>query len=165
MNDLFDKDKFIICGRKGTGKTHLCKSLQNQQISNKIKSNSRQKDNAEFIYANALPDNKDQEVALSIIIRSAFNKDVDYLNLWRIYTWSKLFLDNGNESLSEIRSVVKQQSPLANKYSSINGELDTLEFMELVNDIDSLLHIVEDLYRFDEELAKNNKNYLFSTTN
>ncbi|ACX73710.1 hypothetical protein FSU_0496 [Fibrobacter succinogenes subsp. succinogenes S85] len=160
MNDLFDKDKFIICGRKGTGKTHLCKSLQNQQISNKIKSNSRQKDNAEFIYANALPDNKDQEVALSIIIRSAFNKDVDYLNLWRIYTWSKLFLDNGNESLSEIRSVVKQQSPLANKYSSINGELDTLEFMELVNDIDSLLHIVEDLYRFDEELAKNNKKLL-----
>ena len=157
MNEFFNKDKFIICGRKGTGKTHLCKALQNKRILDSIRNMSPRNDNAEYISVNALPDNKYQEVFLPIIIKTAFPKGADYLNLWRIYTWCKLLLDDSIEGLSEIRSVVKQRSLLADRYFSINGELDPPSFIELAYNVDSLLQIVGDLQRFDYELARTNK--------
>ena len=157
MSDFFNKDKLIICGRKGTGKTHLCKALQNKRVLDSIKNMSPRNDDAEYIFVNALPDNRNREVFLPITIKTAFPKGTDYLNLWRIYTWCKLLLDDSIEGLSEIRSVVKQRSPLADKYFSINGELDTSSFIELAYDVDNLLQIVGDLQRFDDELARNNK--------
>ena len=157
MNDFFNKDKLIICGRKGTGKTHLCKGLQNKRVLDHIRNMPPRNDDAEYIPVNALPDNKHQEVFLPITIKTAFPKSADYLNLWRIYTWCKLLLDDSIEGLSEIRSVVKQRSPLADRYFSINGELDTPSFIELAYNVDSLLQIVRDLQRFDNELARNNK--------
>ena len=159
MNDFFKKEKIVICGRRGTGKTCLCRALQNEVILNKIKKLSEVDDDNDFVFINAFPTSKvGQSLIKESITHAYFDKDCEMVNFWRIYIWGKLLLDDSVEALSEIRAAVKQQSSLSyESFHVVDEVLETKELFELMNNVDSLLLIVEDLHRFNAELKKTNK--------
>ena len=160
MSEFFDKDKFIICGRKGTGKTHLCKSLQNNRISSNIKKLSNQNDESDdYIFINATPQKKEEKFLLTDIVKHSFDKDFIFFNFWRIYIWTKLLRDDGNESLSIIRNMVKQrnraihaETPSINFEMPYDREFSQLDYIKYMNNVDVLLGIIDDLHTFNELL-------------
>ena len=161
MGDFFKREKFVICGRKGTGKSYFNKSLQNRSIVEKIKGMSTEKNDGKIILINAMPTRKDGLMLLKETIRHiSLDKNAVFLNFWRIYVWSKLMFGN-EEGLSDVRALVKHQSRLDYETFNIVGDvLETAEFFELMN-TDNLLYVVEDLLRFDESLkAKSKKVYV-----
>lgn len=87
-------------------------------------------------------------------IKYMFVKKEDFLNFWRICTWVKLLFDESIEGLSEIRSIVKQQSSLTYEYDE--NIVISVAFIELM-DADKLLNIISDIHRFNEELKRTNK--------
>ncbi|MDY6387113.1 MAG: AAA family ATPase [Fibrobacter sp.] len=158
MGDFFKKEKIIIYGRRGTGKTCLYKAIRNNLILNKIKDLAKVNDNDELIFINALPASKNGQSQIKKSINHVIDdKNYDPFNFWRINTWAKLLLDNNIEELSEIQTTVKKQSPLAKKFHLVNETLEIQEILELMNNVDSLLQIVEDLHRFNEKLKQTNK--------
>ncbi len=159
IGDFFKKEKLVICGRRGTGKTYLCRALQNEAILNKIKDLSKVNDNNDFIFINAFPTSKVGQSLIKESIRHAYlDKDSNMDAFWWICTWAKLLLDDSVGALSEIRSFIKQQSSLSyEKFHVVDEVLETKELFELMNNVDGCLHIVEDLHRFNAELKKLNK--------
>ena len=76
MNDFFKKEKIVICGRRGTGKTCLCRALQNEVILNKIKKLSEVDDDNDFVFINAFPTSKvGQSLIKESITHAYFDKD------------------------------------------------------------------------------------------
>ncbi|OWV13936.1 KGGVGR-motif variant AAA ATPase [Fibrobacter sp. UWB5] len=165
MNNFFDRDKFIICGRMGTGKTYLYKALQNNQISNNIKRSSSQKDdNDDYIFINATPQKREEKLLLTDIAKHSFDKDFIFSNFWRIYIWTKLLHDDGNESLAKIRKMVKQQRHAMNADKPeffvempYDKEFSGIDYIKYTESVDVLLGIVGDLQIFNELLKVSHK--------
>lgn len=160
INDFFNKDRLIICGRKGTGKTHLCKALQNKNIANNIKRLSNQDDdNDDYIFINATPQKKEEKFLLTDIVKHSFDKDFIFFNFWRIYIWTKLLCEDGNESLAEIRKMIKQQRRIMNAETPAfyvempyDRKLSQTDYVKYMNNTDVLLGIIGDLHTFNELL-------------
>ena len=146
---FFDRDKFVICGRKGTGKTHFCKVVKNKRVL----AGMRELDCEEF-FIDALTNERKDYMYLIQAVKYMFVKKEDFLNFWRICLWAKLMFDESIKGLSEIRTIVKQQSALTHEYD--DNIFVSAAFVELM-DVDKLLNIVKDLHRFNEELSRANK--------
>lgn len=146
---FFDRDKFVICGRKGTGKTHFCKVVKNKRVL----AGMRELDCEEF-FIDALTNERKDYMYLIQAVKYMFVKKEDFLNFWRICLWAKLMFDESIEGLSGIRAIVKQQSKLTHEYD--DNIFVSAAFVELM-DVDKLLNIVKDIHRFNEELDRANK--------
>ena len=148
-NRFFERQSFIICGCKGTGKTYFRKAIRNSRILGSIREMA-----SAYIFADALSTQRKDYMFLIQCIKYMFVKKEDFLNFWRICTWVKLLFDESIEGLSEIRSIVKQQSALTHEYDE--NIFVSAAFIELM-DVDKLFNIISDIRRFNEELKRTNK--------
>lgn len=146
---FFDRKKFVICGRKGTGKTYFCKAIRDPRVLGRVREMA-----SEYIFIDALTNERKDYMYLIQAVKYMFVKKEDFLNFWRICLWAKLMFDESIEGLSEIRAIVKQQSALTHKYGDNISVFAA--FVELL-DVDELLNIVEDIHRFSKELSRANK--------
>lgn len=157
MGGFFEREMFVICGRKDTGKSNLYKALQNRTILDKIKGMSAEKDDGEIVLINALSTEKRNLSQLSANVRYIVERKFDFLNFWRNNVWARLlFLDNCGDELSKIRDiVVKKQEKIFNENYRISGDvldvtaIDALEFLPQ--------YVVDGLRTLNEELKKANK--------
>lgn len=145
----FFDEKFIICGRKGTGKTYFCKAIRDPRVLGRVREMA-----SEYIFIDALTNERKDYMYLIQAVKYMFVKKEDFLNFWRICLWAKLMFDESIKGLSEIRTIVKQQSALTHEYD--DNIFVSVAFVELMN-VDKLLNIVKDLHRFNEELRRANK--------
>lgn len=153
MGEFFDKDKFIICGRKGTGKTHLCKALQNKKIANNIKRLSNQDDdNDDYIFINATPQKKEEKFLLTEIFKHSFDNDFLLTNFWRLYIWTKLLRDR-NEDLFKIQIAIKKREHIIDTAKiPYDKEFSQIDYFKYMNDMDVIHRSIDDLHTFNELL-------------
>lgn len=145
----FFDEKIVICGRKGTGKTYFCKAIRDPRVLGRVREMA-----SEYIFIDALTNERKDYTYFIQAVKYMFVKKEDFLNFWRICLWAKLMFDESIKGLSEIRTIVKQQSALTHEYD--DNIFVSVAFVELMN-VDKLLNIVKDLHRFNEELRRANK--------
>lgn len=154
MSDLFNREKFIIQGFKGTGKTYLYKALTSPKL-DRVKSELLKRANItgnpdyRFIDIISLkgkgaPKSFDfKKIKTSEIKEKRFY----FTNFWLVYTWNSILLDSvvklDYNFTSELQSFVKP----------INPDTQTkLRFDDLINDESKIVIIEDDLKRLNEFL-------------
>jgi len=167
MNELFEENKFIIRGYKGTGKTYLYKSLADDRqshIAKKILSRANKRrielkqdpldENAQLIFIDiiSLDSSGDKSYDFDIIEYDSIPNPTAYFKkFWQIHTWLSILLD---DRFSNIRD----ESPLKEYILPIKGDARTQRrFNDLINGgIDILVHISDDLDKVNRYLSETN---------
>ncbi len=165
MKKLFNKNYFIIEGMKGSGKTYLCKALQNNNILNKIKECAD--DKQDFQYTSICVLDENDKIILNDLLHNALNKYTPnnipnyehYFNhFWQIFSWNKLLYDDGNKDLAEIRHKVIANSKLSIiGIKPFGGTVNKNKYIHYLNDIikkDVLYYIDEDIKNLNKELKR-----------
>lgn len=158
MKDLFVKEKFIIQGFKGTGKTYLYKALRNpdlKEIRNTLLeiANIHTSEDFHFIDIISLKGKGEPKSFDFTLIKSSelTDKDHYFKNFWKVYTWNSLFLD-AKEKLGFHYSSEAQEFILP-----IYTDTETKKrFDTLINDEDKIISIEKDLKALDLFLCDKN---------
>lgn len=165
MNELFEENKFIISGYKGTGKTFLYKALANKEGSN-IATRIRERANTQRKAFGKPLINKDCKLQfLDVISIGAGNKSfefnsIDYDNIknpglyfkriWQIYTWNSILLE-------DMFQCIREESELKNFIQPIGGDSSVMRFDELMQKgISTFVHIENDMRKVNIYLEKKN---------
>lgn len=159
MKKIFEKDKFLIQGFKGTGKTYLYKALRDPKL-NVVKKEllrlAKKNNSQEYIFIDIIslkgkgePKSFDfDQIELSKIE----NKTFYFKNFWMVYTWNSIFLDAksklGYTHKSELHEFIKPYK------TSIEAKQ---RFDSLIYDQDKLAIIEGDLVELDEYLSLSKK--------
>lgn len=155
MKDLFNPDKFLIQGYKGTGKTYLYRALADPIISKKIQewADVPQEQTKESLFLNVLPKVEgDKGYPFRSIQYNQIDEPDYYFNcFWQVYTWNSLML------LDEFKDI-RETSELNSYILEIRGQETAKRFNKLIdNGVDTLIVIEKDLERINAYLQKNNK--------
>ncbi|NRF37595.1 KGGVGR-motif variant AAA ATPase [Pedobacter foliorum] len=154
MSKLFDKDKFIIQGFKGTGKTYLYKALRDQNLESVREELLRlagkdPKEDIRFIDIISLkgtgePKSFDFD---QIQLNKIENKRYYFKNFWLVYTWNSIFLDAtkrlGYKAISQLNDFVKPYETAVET---------KIRFDMLITDDSKLAIIEQDLLKLDSYL-------------
>lgn len=155
MKDLFNPDKFLIQGYKGTGKTYLYRALADPIISEKIQlwAGVPHGHTKESLFVNVLPKVEgDKGYPFRSIQYNQIEEPDYYFNcFWQVYTWNSLML------LDEFKEI-RETSELSSDIQEIRGQETAKRFNKLINNgVDTLIAIEKDLDRINDYLQKNNK--------
>jgi len=99
MKDLFNRDKYLLIGSKGTGKTSLYQALKEKDIKTKLQERSKLTEDSLFINLISIhtDDNPDQylETKDFDILKIIKEGDTDrfFERFWVVYIWNALMLD------------------------------------------------------------------------
>ncbi|OWV13948.1 KGGVGR-motif variant AAA ATPase [Fibrobacter sp. UWB5] len=168
MKKVFNKNYFIIEGMKGSGKTYLCKALQNKNILNKIKECADGEQDVQYTSICVMDGN--DKIIFSGLLGETLDKyspnnmsnyEHYFNHFWHIFTWNKLLYDDGNENLAAIRHKVITNSVLTNiGIEPFGGKVDKNKYIHYLNEIvkkDALYYIKEDIKNFNKELKQQSK--------
>ncbi len=158
MKELFVKEKFIIQGFKGTGKTYIYKALRNPELKEikqtllKIAKVEDQRD-IRFIDIISLKGKGEPKSFDFKRIRSSEIKDKRhyFTNFWIVYTWNSIFLD-AKEKLnftygSELSELIKPITP----------DTETKKrFDDIINNDSLIIQVESDLKALDQYLNSHN---------
>ena len=159
MKELFDPQKFLIQGYKGTGKTYLYKALANNEIASNIQKwaakDKKDKDILEPIFVNILPADESALVFADIRYSSVDEPEYYFNAFWQIYTWNKLLL------CSEFSSI-KEQSELCDYVKPLEGAIYAKEALVRIDKliekgVSTLIAIEKDILKINELLVQTGK--------
>lgn len=143
MNDLFNIDKFMILGSKGTGKSYIYNALKSVKIVESLKAKANKIDNFHFIYT---IDRKDRFFKVDNFQKGS-NKQFQY-RFWLIYTWQIISKDI-NSAFSDFP---KNE---AIEIIDIREDVGTQTALErLINDDNSIIAIEKEFARLDSFLVE-----------
>jgi hypothetical protein len=148
MKDLFNPDKFLIQGYKGTGKTYLYRALADPVISKRIQewAGIPHEETQESLFVNVLPKVEgDKGYPFKSIQYNQIDEPDYYFNcFWQIYTWNSLLL------LDEFKQI-RESSELASEILEIRGGETAKRFNRLIdNGVDTLIVIERDLEKIND---------------
>ncbi len=160
MKDLFKRDKFLIVGYKGTGKTLLYLAFQNLEITNKLCEYYQEKYD-KYIFINVIPVYSQSERNQYFDVDANFTqemvnkvgKEYFYKSFWLIYTWNAIF------SNPQIKKMAITQ-PIEELFE-VNIK-NARKISDLVRNNDKIFSIQENLITLDEEISKKGKVILLS---
>jgi len=167
MFDIFSKDRFLICGAKGTGKTFLYKTLSTQKnFLDLLKVKNNEQDNYTVINVISLKANHRGEAEPQKYLELDTFPPSDYENrsdfffkrFWLVYTWNAIFLSR--EGREEFRFPFLLHTELDNneelKPQALKNESsDRKRFLALMTD-ENIRIIEEDLRALDAQLKQHN---------
>lgn len=89
MEDLFNLDKFLVLGNKGTGKTYIYRSLANLHIVEELRKRAHKED---FIYEFIPIINSEHRFDTQLLDNQIgeFSKDLFFERFWKVYIWNVL---------------------------------------------------------------------------
>lgn len=147
MGDLFNGSKFLVVGNKGTGKTYLYRSLENQRIVEELKRRAN-KTNNDYLFIPAISTVAGQSLD-TVKLDGAYDltqSDLFFERLWQIYIWSS----------------VMSASPFGYKTKLELVDLsDTTEaanhMIERIGQTEFIIAIEKDLEALGHQLSQQNK--------
>lgn len=157
MEDIFNFDKFLLLGGKGTGKTAFYRAMQNGLFFDKLLDRARKKD-LSFINVNAVtaPGEEKGNKYLEMVLCSGETSGIDpalfYLRFWVIYTWNAVMSDSqktGFTSKLEVKEIK-------------NDTATAQRFLTIINDTQKYTRVEEEMKDLDSYL-KAEKKYLIIT--
>jgi len=156
MYNVFNKEKFLIIGGKGTGKTSLYKALQTPLFTNILKERAG-KSKEKYYSTNivSLQNDKQHDKLLKITGNFDINQISGYekffKRFWLVYVWNAILIDiNSNKYLSHLKT------NLGNPGSILNDTVTTQRFTSIIDDDNQIIEIEKTLKLVDEELRKEN---------
>lgn len=160
MNELFNKEKFIIQGFKGTGKTYLYKALVNphlEEVKKELLKRSGFNIVSDFRFIDVISlkgKGEPKSFDFKLIKTSEIKEKRFYFrNFWLVYTWNSIFLDARSKLNYDV------DSELNSYILSINPDTDTKKrFEELINSEEKIIIIEKDLIKLDTYLVRNKIN-------
>ncbi len=137
MEDLFNIDKFLVLGNKGTGKTYIYRSLANQHIVEELRKRANKEDyvyefipiiNSEHHFSTQLLDNQIGD----------FPRDLFFERFWKVYIWNVL--------MTTLNSVVM---PSLDTFEINEDTATAKKFVSYIKDDDIIIDIENDLNKLD----------------
>lgn len=142
MNDLFNIDKVLILGGKGTGKSYIYNALKNRKIVEELKSRANKTDNFIFVYMVDKNERIFKVNKFNILDNARFQ-----YRFWLVYSWQILTHEitkkYKNFSLNEKISIV----------SIRDTETTQIELEKIINNDEMILEIEKDFERLDDFLT------------
>ena len=152
MNDLFNIDKSIILGSKGTGKSYIYNALKSKKIVQNLKERAKKIDNYHFVYT------IDKRDRIFRVNKFEVTKERTFqYRFWLIYTWHILskeiastfpdFIQNENINIIEIK----------------DDETTNINLKKFIKDDEYILKIENEFNRLDYflvEVGNGKKEYL-----
>ncbi len=150
MQDLFNFDRFLVLGNKGTGKSYIYQSLKHNGIVNELK-NRANKTNYNYVFYHLI--DKTTKFLLQTTEFEGFKieqPELFFKRFWLVYSWSAIMNIQKEKSLGyktnlEILPIKTNDTRLIEKYYN------------LINDNEKIIQIENDLEQLDNYLNKSQK--------
>lgn len=139
MEDIFNNNKFIILGNKGTGKTFLYEALKYPDIVERIQERAQKKGVFEFFHVI----DKDSNKFFNTDLFDSNEDETFYHRFWIVYIWNVVMLD------SEKRLGYKSNIKV---YPILNNTVTKNRFIEIISSDELFIQIEEDLDSLDKFL-------------
>lgn len=160
MKDMFNRDKYLIIGSKGTGKTFLYQSFKDDKIRTKLQERSGITDD-KYMFVNivSVKDQEDNSGLDRYLETTQFGipniEDTDYFfeRFWVIFVWNSIMLD---EKIKDSKYYI-DKIPL----EDITPEPKTIQrFKQQIYNDNVYSDIFNVLKELDELLVKDDKNLI-----
>jgi cellulose biosynthesis protein BcsQ len=156
MKDIFNRDKYIIIGYKGTGKTHIYRAFENNEITEILCKREGQKPE-NFVFVNVIPIEKymhyfSTDDGFMEAEKRELGIDYFFKSFWIIYSWSSLFKNH---------NILKLGISPSFDVFDINESNITL-ILEVISNRGKITAINKDLESLNNVLVKNNKTVILS---
>lgn len=145
MKDLFNLDKYLIMGSKGTGKSYLYRALQSPRLVDIIKEYARKSGDYRFL------DAVNRNSCILRVKKFGKRSSLFKQNFWMVYSWMIIA-----HAIKEIAPGFKQNPELT--VFDIRDDNATLDkFRKLLDDKKKILLVEEEYHRLDEYFLENEK--------
>lgn len=146
MEDLFNPEKILVIGNKGTGKTYIYKSLGNKPIVAELQARANKK---QYHYEFIKIVNEEHPFSTSLLgsVLDKYDTDFFYERFWLVFIW--------NAIMTECPCEYKTDLNLINLH---NEQEAAIRFKQIINDDELIIKIEKDLYALDKFLASNGNN-------
>lgn len=152
MEDLFNIDKFLVLGNKGTGKTYIYRSLANQHIVEELRKRANKED---FVYEFIPIINSGHHFNTLLLDNQIgdFPLDLFFERFWKVYIWNVLMCTQSNVVKTSLETFeIGEDTATAKK------------FVEYIKDDNIIINIENDLNKLDiatKALANGRKRIIF----
>jgi len=150
MMDLFNFNKFIVLGNKGTGKSYMFQALKNEDIKNELKRRAQKtKVKIEFLH---LVDKK-ENYFIGTNGFETFKTDIEeigdfYNKFWKVYTWRTI--------IDKLDGIVNFTSSVDCTFSIKNNDTENLQnLINFIKEVNNIIAIEKELSLLDKELNSN----------
>jgi MinD-like ATPase involved in chromosome partitioning or flagellar assembly len=156
MKDMFNRDKFLVIGSKGTGKTFLYQALKQEELRNKLQ--ERYKLTDDYLFVNLISIHKDEN-SNRYLETTKFDipniKDTDYFfeRFWVVYIWNALMLDENIKNSKYFSNAIPVE-PITQEPATVQ------RFKKYINDEDTYSKIYSVLKTLDTQLKEDDKNLI-----
>jgi cellulose biosynthesis protein BcsQ len=138
MEDLFNPNKILIIGNKGTGKTYIYRSLKEKEIVEELKNRANKTGNYLFIQAVDATKRFD-----TIKFDNSELNALDYERFWTVYIWNTIMLEKPLGFESSLKTF------------SISDDTTTCgEFLSAIKDTERIKAIEQELNALDAFLSE-----------
>ena len=157
MEDIFNQEKFLLIGGKGTGKTAFYQALRQNSFFDKLK-NKSQKKHLDYQVINIISlqhettsTRKFIDVAARFPQSEIRDPEFFFRRFWSVYIWNSIRLED---------EVTGFHSKCSIKVEPIVDDDRTAKRLSTIIEGDDFTEIENDLYEFDDYLKKNDKHIM-----
>ncbi len=147
MKDIFNFDKFLILGNKGTGKSYLFQALKNKDIVTTLKKIAQKSLlQIEFLH---LVDKKTNYFVNTDGFESYPNEISNigdfYSKFWKVYTWKSI--------ISKINDInIDFESNISTNFTIENSTSNIKNIVNFISDIENIIKVEDELKELDRLL-------------
>ena len=149
MDDLFNTNKILVLGNKGTGKSYIYKSLKESKIVDALKKRAN-KENSKFQFIHVVDSNRKFDTVKLDSQTCKMSSELFYERFWLIYIWNAIMQEKPFGYISGLDIHLIQ-----------NDTATAHWFENLIEDDNRIIEIENDLTKIDVFLKNNDAQIIF----
>ena len=152
MEDLFNLNKMLILGGKGTGKTYIYLSLKNKDIATELKKRAN-KTKYEYVFFHLIDYKENLFIDTNEFDNYEIkNPEIFYKRFWLLYTWNAI-MHIANKKGLNYKSPI-ETIPLTNNIENAK------KYFDIINNNNKIIEIENDLAHFDNYMKSEKDKYV-----